>query len=69
MTIKNPENVINASLNEKNLYHHLPMMRLLYQNVKDGLLASEAKNTLYKGITIHSETWEKIVKNIKEQNK
>ena len=68
MTLKNPEGYINLSLNEKNLYHHLPMMRLLYKNVKDGLLASEAKNTLYKGITIHSETWEKIYKKYQEQN-
>ena len=43
------------------------MMRLLYQNVIEGQLASEAKNTLYKGITIHSETWEKIYKKYKEQ--
>ena len=67
MTLKNPEGYINLSLNEKNLYHHLPMMRLLYQNVIKGPLASEAKNTLYKGITIHSETWEKIYKKYQEQ--
>ena len=67
MTIKNPENVINASLNEKNLYHQLPIIQMLYQTVKDGKLKSESKNKLYKGIVINDETWKQIIETYNKQ--
>ena len=60
MTLKNPEDKINSTLNEKNLDNYLPIIQLLYKAVNSGSLNSEGNNKLFKGIFIPKYKFEEI---------
>ena len=63
ITLKNPEDKINSTLNEKNLDNYLPIIQLLYKAVNSGSLNSEGNNKLFKGIFIPKYIFKEIFKN------